>query len=69
MDAFWLLRYLPAGRRRMDKFRATSEAFNKFTAEKVAEVRSKMKEGEEPTNFIAAYLKEVEKSKGKLEDR
>ncbi len=65
----WFYRHLPSGRRQLQHFRSVADEFNAFATRKIAEVRREMEAGDEQSNFIANYLREVEKSGGKLDDR
>ena len=46
-----------------------ADQLNEYARSKITQVKESLVAGEEPTNFISAYLEEVRKSNGKIEDR
>ena len=64
-----MYRYLPSGRRQLRQFQLVADFINQFALEKIKEVKENIKGNEKASNFISAYLREIEKSDGKLEDR
>ena len=69
VDAFWFVKYLPSQRKRIEEFKKMSAILNSFAEKKIAETKENLEKGRESSDFISVYLKEVEKSKGKLQDR
>ena len=46
-----------------------ADKLNDFAWKKISELKENIKTNEETNNFISSYLKEIEKSDGKMEDR
>ena len=63
------MKYIPSQRKRIEEFKKVSDYFNNFAWRKIEETKKHMKSGEESSDFISGYLKEIEKSEGKLQDR
>ena len=69
IDEVWFVKYIPSQRRRIEEFRKHTRIFNHYVSKKIEETKQSMNDEEETSNFISAYLKEVENSNGKLQDR
>ena len=69
IDAFWFVRYLPSERKRIQEFKKMSAILNDFAQKKIAQTKENLDNGIESSDFISVYLKEVENSKNKLQDR
>ena len=65
----WIVKYLPSQRKRLKLFAEDCKCLNHFVEMKVRERKSKMEDFKECKDFIASYLREVQNSDGKLEDR
>ena len=69
IDDLWFAKYLPSQRRKIQEFKKHINFADNFMWKKIKERREIMKKGEETSDFISVYLKEVDKSGGKLQDR
>ena len=63
------MKYIPSQRRKIEEFKKHVNFADSFMWRKIEERREIMKKGEESSDFISAYLKEVDKSGGKLQNR
>ena len=54
---------------KIEEFKKHVNFADNFMWRKIEERREFMKKGEESSDFISAYLKEVDKSGGKLQNR
>ena len=69
IDSLWFLRHLPHQRRTLNRFSNISKRTNEYISRKIQERKERIARGEEGSDFISLYLKEVGKSGGKFEDR
>ena len=69
IDKFWFVKYIPSHRRRIEQFKQHVSFADNFAWKKIEERKKSMKDGEECSDFISVYLKEVKTSGGKLQDR
>ena len=65
----WIVKYLPSQKKRLKLFAEVCKGLNHFVEMKVRERKSKMGDLKECEDFIISYLREVQNSNGKLEDR
>ena len=63
------MKYIPSQRRKIEEFKKHVNFADNFMWRKIEERREFMKKGEESSDFISAYLKEVDKSGSKLQNR
>ena len=69
IDAFLFAKYLPGEKKRIEEFKKMAAILNNFAQKKIAQAKENLEKGRESSDFISVYLKEVEKYKGKLQDR
>ena len=69
VDYIWFFQYLPSYKKLLRAFKTVCNRVHAYVAGKELERKESMQRGQDSTDFISMYLKEVEKSDGKLEDR
>ena len=65
----WFLQYLPSYKKLLEELKNVCNRLHTYINERVHERKEIMQTGKDSTDFISMYLREVEKSGGKLEDR
>ncbi len=70
-DAVWFWKYLPGPARRIRYIKQRSDCMLRFITARVQDRRDNLQQAnhQEDSDFISAYLREVQKSDGKLDDR
>ena len=69
LDTVWFWKYLPTSWGRISEAKQVGNELHDFAVRKINERKEHMEHSDESTDFITAYLREVKKSEGKLEDR
>ena len=69
IDYIWFYKYLPSKRRQLKRYKLVADRANEMVTKRIRERRENMKQGDETSDFISAYLSEVDKSGGKLQDK